>query len=57
MQPRGEQLPEIRKAAGVLDVRFRVQVEVDGCGTSPSRDIVAKLNELLKKVSERLLLK
>ncbi len=52
-----EQLAELRNAARPLDLRLRLKVELDGRGKSPAQDIVAKLNELLAKVSKALSLK
>ena len=57
IQDFAEQIAEIRKAAGTLDLKFRLRLEVDGRGATPPTDTVAKLNDLLKKISERLLLK
>ncbi len=54
IQDLAEQLPEIRKAAGAADLKFRLRLELDGRGTSPSQDIVAKLNDLLAKISKAL---
>jgi hypothetical protein len=47
IQDFAEQLAEIRKAAGGLDLKLRLKLELDGRGKSPTRDIVAKLNDLL----------
>lgn len=57
IQDFAEQLMEIRKAAGPLDLRLRLKLELDGRGKSPAQDIVAKLNDLLAKVSKVLLFK
>ena len=57
IQDLAEQLPEIRKAAGATDLKFRLRLELDGRGTSPGQDIVAKLNDLLARISKALLLK
>ena len=54
IQDFAEQLVEIRKAAGPLDLRLRLKLELDGRGKSPAQDIVAKLNQLLAKVSKAL---
>ncbi len=54
IQDFAEQLVEIRKAAGPLDLRLRLKLELDGRGKSPAQDIVAKLNDLLAKVSKAL---
>ncbi|MFZ0890375.1 MAG: DUF499 domain-containing protein [Candidatus Binataceae bacterium] len=57
IQDLAEQLPEIRKAAGAADVKFHLRLELDGRGTSPGHDIVAKLNGLLARISKALLFK
>ncbi len=57
MQDIADQMPEIRKAAGAANLKFRFRVELDGDGTSPGIDTVAKLNSLLAGVSKTLLLK
>ena len=54
IQDFAEQLPDIRKAAGTLDLKLRLRLELDGRGTSPAQDIVAKLNDLLAKISKVL---
>ena len=57
IQDLAEQLPEIRKAVGAADLKFRIRLELDGHGKSTAQDIVAKLNDLLAKISKGLLLK
>ena len=57
IQDLAEQLPEIRKAAGASDLKFRIRLELDGHGNSTAQDVVAKLNDLLAKISKGLLLK
>jgi len=57
IQDLAEQLAELRKAAGTAALKFHLRVELDGSGKSPTQDIVAKLNELLMKISKALLLK
>jgi hypothetical protein len=57
IQDLAEQLPEIRKVAGATDLKFRLRLELDGRGASPGQDIVAKLNDLLARISNALLLK
>jgi hypothetical protein len=52
IQDFAEQLAELRKAAGNLDLKLRLRLELDGRGKSPAQDIVAKLNDLLAKVSK-----
>ena len=54
IQDLAEQLPEIRKAAGPADLKFRLRLELDGRGSSPGQDALGKLNELLAKVSKAL---
>lgn len=49
-----EQLPEIRRAAGSAELKFRLHLELDGRGTSPRRDIIGLLNELPAKISKEL---
>jgi hypothetical protein len=53
IQDFAEQLAELRKAAGNLDLRLRLTLELDGRGTSPAKDIVAKLNVELPRLSGR----
>jgi len=57
IQNLAEQLPEIRKAVGAAVLKFRICLELDGHGKSTAQDIVAKLNDLLAKISKGLLLK
>jgi hypothetical protein len=57
IQDFAEQLAEVRKAAGSLEVKLRLRLELDGRGKSPPQDIVAKLNDLLAKVSKALTFK
>jgi hypothetical protein len=57
IQDFAEQLPEIRKTAGALDLKFRLRLELDGRGKSPEQETVTKLNDLLAKVSKTLFLK
>jgi hypothetical protein len=57
IQDLADQLAEIKKAAGAIDLRFRLRVEVNGKGSVPAPSLIGKLNELLKKVSDRLFLK
>jgi hypothetical protein len=57
IQDLAEQLPELRKAAGTFDLKFRLRLALDGRGTSPAQESVAKLNELLTKISKSLALK
>jgi hypothetical protein len=52
IQDFAEQLAELRKAAGNLDLKLRLRLELDGRGKAPAQDIVAKLNDLLAKVSK-----
>lgn len=54
IQDFAEQLPEIRKAAGSLELKLRLRLELDGRGKSPAQDLVAKLNDLLARVSKGL---
>lgn len=49
-----ERLAELGKAAGGLDLKLRLRLELDGRGKSPAQDIVTKLNDLLVKVSKVL---
>ncbi len=42
IQDFAEQLRDIRKAAGTLDLKLRLRLELDGRGTSPTQDIVAQ---------------
>jgi hypothetical protein len=54
IQDLGDQVLELRKAAGQSELRFRLRVELDGHGQSPEAETVARLNELLAKVSKSL---
>ncbi len=54
VQDFAEQLPEIRKAVGAADLKFRIRLELDGHGKSTAQDIVATLNRLLAKISKAL---
>jgi hypothetical protein len=54
IQDFAEQLAELRKAAGPLDLRLHLKLELDGRGKSLAQEIVAKLNDLLAKVSKAL---
>jgi len=55
VQDFAEQLLEIRKAAGAFDLKMHLRLELEGRGKSPDQGIVAKLNELLAKISKALL--
>ncbi len=57
IQDFAERLAEIRKTAGALDLKFRLKLELDGRGKSPEQETVAKLNDLLAKVSKALFFK
>ena len=54
IQDFAEQLPDIRKATGNLDLKLHLRLELDGREKSPAKDMVAKLNDLLTKVSKGL---
>lgn len=57
IQDLADNIAEIRKAAGDVDLKFRIKLELDGSGKTPDEGIVNKLNELLAKVSKALSLK
>ena len=50
-------MAELRKAASPGELTFRLKVELDGRGKLPGEETVAKLNDLLAKVSTALALK
>ena len=52
IQDFAEQLAELRKTAGSLEIKLRLRLELDGHGKSPAEEIIAKLNDLLAKVSK-----
>ena len=54
IQELADQVPELRKAAGAVDLKFRLRLELGGRGTSPGQDAVGKLNEVLVRVSKAL---
>jgi hypothetical protein len=54
IQDLGDQLVEIRKAAGAGELIFRLRIQLDGRGKPPDAETVAKLNELLARVSKGL---
>jgi hypothetical protein len=57
IQDLAEQLPEIRKAAGSANLKFRLHLELDGRGSSAGQNAVGKINELLAKISKALSLR
>ena len=52
IQDFAEQLAELRKTAGGLEIKLRLRLELDGHRKSPAEEIIAKLNDLLAKVSK-----
>jgi len=52
IQDFAEQLAELRKTAGALDLRLRLKLELDGRGKSPAPEVISKLNDLLAKVAK-----
>ncbi len=56
IQDLADQIPHITRAAAGLDLKFRLRVELGG-STQPSEDVVAKINDLLREISESLELK
>jgi hypothetical protein len=52
-QALADQIPEIVKSTVGLDLLFRLQVELSG-RSLPSRELVERLNRLLKKVNDTL---
>jgi hypothetical protein len=57
IQDLADQLSELKKLAGIAELRFRVRLELDGRAESANQDAVGKLNTLLAKVSKALSLK
>jgi len=57
LQDFADHVGELRKAASPGELTFRLRIELDGRGKSPGQETVAKLNELLAKVSKTLALK
>lgn len=57
IQDLADALAEIKKAAGPLDLKFRLRVEIDDHGSKPASSIVTNLNDLLRKISGQLVLK
>jgi hypothetical protein len=54
IQDLADQLSELRKLAGTAELRFRLRLELDGHAQSVGEEAVARLNELLAKVSKAL---
>jgi hypothetical protein len=57
IQDLSDQLAELKKLAGALPLKFWVRIELDGQGSAPSASTVNGVNELLRKISDRLALK
>ena len=57
IQDLADRLPELRKAAGDLDLTFHVRVELNGRGATPDRSVTEKLNEILSRISKGLTFK
>jgi hypothetical protein len=57
IQDFAEQLSDVTKAAGPLELRFHVRLERDGRGKVPSEEVVNKLNLLLAQITKALYLK
>ena len=57
LQDFADHVDELRKAASPGELTFRLRIELDGRGKSPGQETVAKLNDLLAKVSKVLALK
>jgi hypothetical protein len=56
IQDLADQVGELKKAAAGLELKFTVRLEISGPGMS-DESVVAKLNDLLKAVSDQLQLK
>lgn len=56
IQDLAEHVADIARAAVGEDLKFHLRIELGG-GNKPSNDVVAKINEILKNVSDRLILK
>jgi hypothetical protein len=56
IQDLADQVGELKKAAAGLELKFTVRLEISGPGKS-DESVVAKLNDLLKAVSDQLQLK
>jgi hypothetical protein len=54
IQDFAEQLPDIKKAAGPADLKFHLHLELDARGISSVPATVAKLNDLLVRISKAL---
>lgn len=50
-----EKIAEIKSAAAGTDLKFKLQIEIGG--SQPSADAIARLNQLLHEISEKLDLK
>lgn len=50
-----DKIAEIKSAAAGIDLKFKVQIEIGG--SQPSDDAIARLNQLLQEISEKLDLK
>ena len=51
-----ERIAEIKSAAADIDLKFKLQIEIGG-ESQPSDDAIARLNQLLQEISEKLDLK
>ena len=57
IQDFAEQLPDIRKATGNLDLKLHLRLELDGREKSPAKDMVAKLEQLAHQGLQGLVLR
>ena len=57
LQDFADHVGELRRAASPGELTFRLKIELDGRGKLPGQETVAKLNDLLAKVSKVLALK
>jgi hypothetical protein len=54
IQDLADKLPDIRRAAGEIDVKFHLRLELDGPGISASEEVVKELNFLLAQIAKGL---
>jgi hypothetical protein len=54
IQDLAEKLPDIRKAAGELHVKFHLRLELDGGGISAREEVVKELNLVLAQIAKGL---
>lgn len=57
IQDLADHLPDLRRATGEAELKFRLRLELDGRGKTPDQSIIDKLNTLLAEISKALSLK